>query len=193
MVLSLSCVWPSVTSWIVARQAPLSMGFPRQESWSGLPFPSLMVNGRGKAKAEWCAEIGPYTCGILKMVLVTKENVHLGLVILCLCWQDVQGRACSVGGHVCPKKGVWERASLLLLGGSGVGRAHRCYRAAESCWKRGVKGMEDTGEGNSVGTEWEDAFQRLLGRQGPHQGMIGAQEQHTLAHTRDIMPVVTWS
>ena len=26
--------------WTVARQAPLSMGFPRQESWSGLPFPS---------------------------------------------------------------------------------------------------------------------------------------------------------
>ena len=23
-----------------ARQVPLSMGFPRQESWSGLPFPS---------------------------------------------------------------------------------------------------------------------------------------------------------
>ena len=23
-----------------ARQAPLSMGFPRQECWSGLPFPS---------------------------------------------------------------------------------------------------------------------------------------------------------
>ena len=26
--------------WTVACQAPLSMGFPRQESWSGLPFPS---------------------------------------------------------------------------------------------------------------------------------------------------------
>ena len=26
---------------VVARQAPLSMGFSRQESWSGLPFPSL--------------------------------------------------------------------------------------------------------------------------------------------------------
>ena len=26
--------------WTVARQAPLSMGFPRQEHWSGLPFPS---------------------------------------------------------------------------------------------------------------------------------------------------------
>ena len=28
------------TPQTVARQAPLSMGFPRQESWSGLPFPS---------------------------------------------------------------------------------------------------------------------------------------------------------
>ena len=29
-----------VTPWIVALQAPLSMGFSRQEYWSGLPFPS---------------------------------------------------------------------------------------------------------------------------------------------------------
>ena len=28
-----------VTPWTVAHQGPLSMGFPRQESWSGLPFP----------------------------------------------------------------------------------------------------------------------------------------------------------
>ena len=28
------------TSWTVACQAPLSMGFSRQEYWSGLPFPS---------------------------------------------------------------------------------------------------------------------------------------------------------
>ena len=28
-----------VTPWTVARQAPLSMGFSRRESWSGLPFP----------------------------------------------------------------------------------------------------------------------------------------------------------
>ena len=26
-------------SWTVARQAPLSMGFSRQEDWGGLPFP----------------------------------------------------------------------------------------------------------------------------------------------------------
>ena len=28
------------TSWTVALQTPLSMGFSRQEYWSGLPFPS---------------------------------------------------------------------------------------------------------------------------------------------------------
>ena len=32
-----SCPWPSRT---VAFQAPLSLGFPGQEYWSGLPFPS---------------------------------------------------------------------------------------------------------------------------------------------------------
>ena len=29
-----------VTLWTVACQAPLSMEFPRQEYWNGLPFPS---------------------------------------------------------------------------------------------------------------------------------------------------------
>ena len=37
---SLSHVHLSVTPWTVALQAPLPMGFPRQEYWSGLPFPS---------------------------------------------------------------------------------------------------------------------------------------------------------
>ena len=34
-----SCVQLFVTLWTVARQAPLSMGFSRQEYWGGLPFP----------------------------------------------------------------------------------------------------------------------------------------------------------
>ena len=40
---SLSCVWFFATPWTVARQAPLSLGFPRQEHWSGLPCPSQGV------------------------------------------------------------------------------------------------------------------------------------------------------
>ena len=35
-----SVVSDSVTPWTVAHQAPLSMGFSRQEHWSGLLFPS---------------------------------------------------------------------------------------------------------------------------------------------------------
>ena len=35
-----SCVWLFVTPWTVACQVPLSMGFSRQENWSGLPFPT---------------------------------------------------------------------------------------------------------------------------------------------------------
>ena len=39
-VKSLSHVRLFVTPWTVAYQAPLPLGFSRQEYWSGLPFPS---------------------------------------------------------------------------------------------------------------------------------------------------------
>ena len=39
-VCTLSYVWLFMTPWTVAPQAHLSMGFPKQEYWSGLPFPS---------------------------------------------------------------------------------------------------------------------------------------------------------
>ena len=39
-VKSLSCVWLFATPWTVAYKALPSVGFSRQEYWSGLPFPS---------------------------------------------------------------------------------------------------------------------------------------------------------
>ena len=39
-VKSLSHVWLFLAPWTVAYQAPPSMGFSRQEYWTGLPFPS---------------------------------------------------------------------------------------------------------------------------------------------------------
>ena len=33
-------LWHFATPWAIALQALLSMGFPREEYWSGLPFPS---------------------------------------------------------------------------------------------------------------------------------------------------------
>ena len=40
MLSHFSCIQLSVTLRTMACQAPLSMGFSRQEYWSGLPFPS---------------------------------------------------------------------------------------------------------------------------------------------------------
>ena len=37
MLIAQLCLF--ATPWTIARQAPLSMGFSRQEYWSGLPFP----------------------------------------------------------------------------------------------------------------------------------------------------------
>ena len=43
-----SFVSNSATPWSVAYQAPLTMGFSRQEYWSGVPLPSLKnLTGEG--------------------------------------------------------------------------------------------------------------------------------------------------
>ena len=39
----LSLVWLFATAWAAAYQAPLSMGFSRQEYWSGVPLPSALM------------------------------------------------------------------------------------------------------------------------------------------------------
>ena len=47
-------------SWTVTHQASLSMEFPRQEYWSGLPFPSpgdLLTQGSNPHLLHWQADI----------------------------------------------------------------------------------------------------------------------------------------
>ena len=43
----LSLVWLLATPWTAAYQAPLSMGFSRQEYWSGVPLPSPLIGLEG--------------------------------------------------------------------------------------------------------------------------------------------------
>ena len=47
-VKSFSCVLPSATPGTAAYQAPPSMGFSKQEYWSGLPLPSPVVPARNQ-------------------------------------------------------------------------------------------------------------------------------------------------
>ena len=54
-VKSLSCARLSATPWTAAQQAPPSMGFSRQEYWSGVPLPSpidKMGNTRRRDKEK---------------------------------------------------------------------------------------------------------------------------------------------
>ena len=51
-VKSLSCVRRFTTPWTVAHQAPLSVGFSRQEYWSGVPFPSPISECRDIINSE---------------------------------------------------------------------------------------------------------------------------------------------
>ena len=63
LLLLLSCfsrVWLCATPWTAAYQASPSMGFSRQEHWSGLPFPSLRQES-GKWKWSRSVEHLPRT------------------------------------------------------------------------------------------------------------------------------------
>ena len=51
-VQSLSYVWLLASPWIAAYQAPLSIGFSRQEYWSGVPLPSPRVSPTHKQSAN---------------------------------------------------------------------------------------------------------------------------------------------
>ena len=51
-VKSLSHVWLFTNPWTATYQAPLSMGFSRQEYWNGLPFPSPGPIGEVSANSK---------------------------------------------------------------------------------------------------------------------------------------------
>ena len=55
-VKSLSCVRLLATPWTAAYQAPPSMGFSRQEYWSGVPLPSPSLS-IGFSKQEYWSEL----------------------------------------------------------------------------------------------------------------------------------------
>ena len=71
----LSDVQPSATPWTAAFQAPPSMGFSRQEYWSGVPLPSPPEH------TLWATLLSPYT-------LLPKKTqstlLHEEVLILCI-------------------------------------------------------------------------------------------------------------
>ena len=83
-VKSLSCVWLLATPWTITYQALLSMGFSRQEYWSGLPFPSpgiyrLLNDGHSDQY-----EVVPH-CSFICIFLIIGNVEHLLICLLVVC------------------------------------------------------------------------------------------------------------
>ena len=77
-----SCVWLFATPWTVAHQAPLSMGFSRQEYWSGLPCspPGDHPNPGMESKSHYATCVG------------RRVLYHLG--------SHCSYRCCQMGSHI---------------------------------------------------------------------------------------------
>ena len=79
-----SCVQHFVTLWTIAHQAPLSLGFSRQEYWSGLPFPS--PGDLPNPGIEPTPLMSPTLAGIIFITSITLEaqkyiEVHISFQI----------------------------------------------------------------------------------------------------------------
>ena len=101
-----SRVWLSATSETAAHQAPPSLGFSRQERWSGLPFPSPMHESE---KSKWSRSV------------VSDSLWPHGLQpTRLLCTWDFPGKNTGVGCHCLLQvrdelEWIWEYSQLFSL------------------------------------------------------------------------------
>ena len=85
---SLSHVWLFATPWSVAHQAPLSMGFPRQEYWSELScpppgdLPNLRIKLGSPALAGGFSTTEPPGSPVMKPFLMNSPFFFLHLLFM---------------------------------------------------------------------------------------------------------------
>ena len=90
-----------VTPEMAAHQAPLSLGFSRQEHWSGLPFPSPMQEGE---KWKWSCSVVP-----------DPQRPHALQPSRLLHPWDFPAKSTGVGCHCLLWKTEWAPAYLHLF------------------------------------------------------------------------------
>ena len=73
-VKSLSRVRFLATSWAAAYQAPLSMGFSRQEYWSAVPLPSPDGLSEDSKYSFSCYPVGPHCLSILYVIVCSYTS-----------------------------------------------------------------------------------------------------------------------
>ena len=131
LVARLSCVQLFATPWTIPHQTPLSMGFPSQEYWSGLPFPSsgYLPDPRIEpVSPSWHADSlplshlrSPYMC--MSEWVKSLSHVRLSVspwTVACtrlLCPWDFLGKNTGVGCHFLLQ-------GIFLTQGSNPGLLH---------------------------------------------------------------------
>ena len=158
-----SCARLFTTPWTVASQAPLSVGFSKQEYWSGLPFPSpgdLQTQGSNPCLLrcrwvlyQWATREGPHT--LLKRIWSSlshcqgdwgTERLKIGLIL----------QSFPAAYHGSDPKGINVACWMLGHTGSGWSRTgsrglnyilqSRQLRKATSAWLlRSVRRLSPTG------------------------------------------------
>ena len=68
------------TLWTAARQAPLSMEFSRQESWSGLPLPSQGINKCPQLQAKYSTFSKDRVYSFHQVFRAILSTPHLGTI-----------------------------------------------------------------------------------------------------------------
>ena len=93
---SLCHVWLFVTPWTVACQPPLSVGFLRQEYWSGLPFlspgdhPDLGIKATFPVSPALPSRVFTTEEALLWMIFIQTERPEKALS-LAPCWSNRKG------------------------------------------------------------------------------------------------------
>ena len=80
-VKSLSHIRLLATPWTAAYQAPPSMGFTRQEYWSGVPLPSPHTHTSVQQRLDWNDFKGPFVCtclGVPRTAFWCGKRWHFG-------------------------------------------------------------------------------------------------------------------
>ena len=98
MLSHFSCVRLCATPETAAHQAPLSLGFSRQEHWSGLPFPSPMHESE---KRKWS-----------RSVVSDSWRLHGLQPTRFLHPWDFPGKSTGVGCHCLLRRGFLEKVKL---------------------------------------------------------------------------------
>ena len=116
-----SRVRPRATPSTEAHQASLSLGFSRQEHWSGLPFPSPMHESEMKGKSLSCVQLSatPWTTRLLHP------------------W-DFPGKSTGVGRHCllwssCVPNGISNTNYGVCVGGGGQNYPSKIFQGRRVC------------------------------------------------------------